>query len=178
MATEVWFILAACVAGVAAACACACMARRTRNRADAWLPEGLKGHSLAYTERKFTSGSDRPVVARVDRAYRGPDGVISLVELKTRSVDRTYPSDIIELSAQRVALTGQNEEQVARVAWVVVQSAAGRRAHRVSLMSTRAVWDLASRRDALLAGTLRPTFPATSRPCASCAFRDRCRALS
>lgn len=177
MATEAWVILAICVAGVAVACACTSVARRNRKWADAWLPEELKGQSLAYTERTFTSGGDRPVVARVDRAYCGPGGVISLVELKTRSACRTYPSDIIELSAQRVALTGQTGEQVACVAWVVVQSAAGRRVHRVRLMSARAVRDLASRRDALLAGSAQPTFPATSRPCASCAFRDRCRAL-
>jgi CRISPR-associated exonuclease Cas4 len=174
MATEVWFILAVCVAGVAAACTCAYLVRRNRKRADAWLPDELKGHLLAYAERKFTSRGERQVVARVDRAYRSPGGVISLVELKTRSADRTYLSDIIELSAQRVALTGENGEEVARVAWVVVQSAAGRRAHRVDLMSTRAVRDLASRREALLAGTALPMFPPTSRPCASCAFRERC----
>lgn len=177
MATEVWFIFAVCVAGVAAACASTCLFRRSRKSADAWLPEELKGHLLAYAERKFTSRGDRQVVARVDRAYRSPGGVISLVELKTRSVDRTYPSDIIELSTQRMALTGENGEEVAPVAWVVVQSAAGRKAHRVGLMSTRAVRDLASRRDALLEGTALPMFPATSRTCASCAFRVRCYAV-
>jgi CRISPR/Cas system-associated exonuclease Cas4 (RecB family) len=115
------------------------------------------------------------VVARVDRAYRGRTGLIVLVELKTRQADRVHLSDIIELSAQRVALGGDTGEPVARVAWVVVESPTGRRAHRVRLMSPRAVRGLASRREALLEGTELPHYPATSRACASCTYRSRCR---
>ncbi|HRI93635.1 MAG TPA: PD-(D/E)XK nuclease family protein [Accumulibacter sp.] len=139
------------------------------------MPEALKNHTLAYSEQKFRSGDDRPVIARVDRAYRGRNGLIVLVEFKTRQADRVHPSDIIELSAQRVALEGETGKPVARIAWVVVESAAGRKAHWVRLMSPHAVRDLASRREALLAGTESPHYPATSRLCASCIYRARCR---
>ena len=139
------------------------------------MPGALKDHTLAYAERTFRSGGDRQVVARVDRAYRGRNGLITLVELKTRRTDRAHLSDVIELSAQRVALAGETGESVAGIGWVVVESGAQRTAHRVTLMSTRAVWDLASRRDALLAGTAPPNYPVTRRVCDSCAHRRRCR---
>lgn len=174
-AAELWLLLASCVACVTAALAAARLVRRHSGKLDQWTPEALKDHTLAYVERSFRSGDDRPVVARVDRAYRGRDGLIDLVELKTRRADRVHLSDIIELSAQRVALEGETGEPVARIAWVVVESAAGRRAHRVRLMSPHAVRDLAQRRDALLAGTESPNYPAASGLCMSCAHRDRCR---
>lgn len=174
-AAELWHLLAGCVACVMAVGAAALIVRRRFVQVDQWMPEALKNHTVAYLEQTFRSGDDRPVIARVDRAYRGPSGLIVLVELKTRQVDRVYPSDIIELSTQRVAAEGETGERVAPVAWVVVESAAGRRAHRVSLMSPHAVRKLASRREALLAGTEPPLYPTTSRVCSSCAYRARCR---
>jgi CRISPR/Cas system-associated exonuclease Cas4 (RecB family) len=116
------------------------------------------------------------VVARVDRAYRDREGLITLVELKTRTADRVHQADIIELSAQRVALSEETGEPVALTGWVVVQTEAGRTAHRVRLMSPRAVQHLAERRDNLLAGTVVPRYPATNRLCKSCAYRQWCHA--
>ncbi len=139
------------------------------------MPGELKDHTLAYSERTFRSGGNRQVVARVDRAYRGRNGLITLVELKTRHANRFHLSDVIELSAQRVALAGETGEPVARIGWVVVESSARRTAHRVTLMSPQAVWELASRRDELLAGTESPSYTATRGVCASCAHRRRCR---
>lgn len=174
MTPDVWLLVAAGAACLSAAWAVACIVRRRPERADSWMPDELKDHTLAYSEKTFRSGGESQLVARVDRAYRGPSGLITLVELKTRTVDRAYPSDIIELSAQRVALAGETGEPVARIGWVIVESEAGRRAHRVNLIAQRAVLDLASRRETILAGTAPPAYPATSRLCASCAYRRRC----
>lgn len=177
-AAELWLLLAGCVVCVTAAWAAARVVRQRSVKVDQWMPEALKDCTLAYAERTFRSGDDRPVVARVDRAYRGRNGLIVLVELKTRQVDRVHLSDIIELSAQRVALEGQTREPVARIAWVVVESAGRRTAHRVTLLPPRALWDLAARRDALLAGAETPNYPATTGVCATCAHRSRCRPSS
>lgn len=174
-AVEFWPFLAACVACVIAAWAATRVVRRRAAKANAWMPRELKDHTLAYAERSFRTGSDRQLVARVDRAYRRRDGLITLVELKTRRAKRTHLSDVIELSAQRVALEAETGELVARIGWVVVESEGRRTAHRVPLMSPRALWDLISRRDALLAGTELPRFPATSGACTTCAYRGRCR---
>ena len=153
-AAELWLLLAGCVACVMAAWAAPRLVRR-RSVNVQWMPEALKDHTLAYSERTFRSGDGRSVVARVDRAYRGRNGLIVLVELKTRRADRVHLSDIIELSAQRVALAGETGETVAGIGWVVVELVPRRTAHRVTLMSPQEVSDLASRRDALLAGTDR-----------------------
>ena len=177
-ALELWILFAGCVAGVMTAWAAARIARRRSAKVDQWMPEALKDHTLAYSEQTFRSGHDRPVIARVDRAYRGRNGLIVLVELKTRQADRVHQSDIIELSAQRVALTGETGELVARVAWVVVESAGRRTAHRVTLLTPGALWDLAERRDALLAGAASPNYPAATGVCKTCTHRSRCRASS
>lgn len=174
-AAEFGLLVAGCMACVVAAFAAARVVRRRAAGANEWMPGELKYHRLAYSERTFRSGGDRQVVARVDRAYRGRSGLITLVELKTRRAHRAYRSDVIELSAQRVALEGETGEPVARTGWVVVESATRRTAHPVTLMSPRAVWNLASRRDALLAGTESPHYPATSGVCAPCTHRGRCR---
>lgn len=173
-ATELWLLLAGCVACVTAVWAAARVVRMRSVMVDPWMPEALKAHTLAYSERTFRSGGDRQLVARVDRAYRARNGLIVLVELKTRKADRAHLSDIIELSAQRVALESETGESVAPVAWVVVESAAGRSAHSVRLLSPHAIWDLASRREALLAGTESPHYPGKRRVCASCIYRARC----
>lgn len=174
-AAELWLLLAGCVACVTAAWAATRTVRRRSMMVDQWMPDVLKDYTLAYSEQTFRSDDVRPVVARVDRAYRGRNGLIVLVELKTRQADRVHLSDIIELSAQRVALEGETGETVAGIGWVVVERASRRTAHRVTLMSPQAVSDLASRRDALLAGTASPKYPAAPGVCASCAHRRRCR---
>lgn len=174
-AAEFWLLLAACVGCVTAAWAAVRVVRKRAAKLNEWMPGELKDHTLAHAERTFKTGSDRQLVARVDRAYRRRDGLITLVELKTRRAHRAHRSDVIELSAQRAALEGQTGELVARIGWVVVESEGRRTAHRMPLMPPRAVWDLVLRRDALLAGTELPTFPATSAVCTTCAYRARCR---
>lgn len=113
-------------------------------------------------------------MARVDRGYRRHDGTITLVELKTRQTDRIYRSDLIELSAQRVALEGATGEQVDAFGIVVVQSGPRYRVHRVRLMSRRAILDLAIRRATLLDGKAFPRPASSRRLCAACAYRSRC----
>lgn len=149
--------------------------RRAGTRAGAWLPETLRRSRPAYVERTFRSETYPFIVARVDRAYRNPQGTITLVELKTRRHERVQPSDIIELSAQRIALSSQTGEAVASSAYVVVDFAGGLRTHRVDLMSGAEVEDLVRRREGLLAGRLVPR--PTRRPglCATCSYRPRCR---
>lgn len=171
MPTEAVLLLLAGLAGVAVVCA---VARRGGGRTDTWLPAELRDQRLVYTERTFKSDGDVQVVARVDRAYRSHAGVITLVELKSRATDRVRPADIVELSAQRVALAGETGEPVAEIAWVVVQSSAERRAHRVHLLPHRAVHGLASRRADLVADVALPKYPAARGLCASCAYRRRC----
>lgn len=79
----------------------------------AWLPSELRDAKLVYAERVFRTGGATPIVAKLDRGYRNAKGVILLVELKTRHSNRHYLSDVIELSAQRLAVQMQTGEPVA-----------------------------------------------------------------
>ena len=122
------------------------------------LPTELRNAHLVYSERLFRSSGSTRITARVDRAYRNAAGALVLVELKTRKRHRIYPSDVIELSAQRVALTAQKGEVVADHAYVLtvrVDDHSGKY-HRVSLMTVTDVLALATRREELLAGNVMP----------------------
>ena len=69
--------------------------------------------ALVYIERVFGAKSPVPIIAKLDHGYRNAEGVIILVELKTRRLNRPYLSDVIELSAQRLAVQAQKGERVA-----------------------------------------------------------------
>lgn len=174
MFADAWLLILACAALVATAfvvwrAACSC-----RSPAADWTPRELRGATLAYVESKFRSAGDTPIVANVDRGYRGHHGRITLVELKTRRTDRTYLSDVIELSAQRLALEGTTGEQVDSFGFVVVQSGLRHRPHRVRLMTRHSTLDLALRRASLLNGEALPRPVSNRKLCASCAYRGRC----
>lgn len=142
----------------------------------AWLPEDLQGAALIYMERIFRMSSPVPIVAKLDRGYRKADGVIILAELKTRSLNRPYPSDVIELSAQRLAVQAQTGQQVANYGYVVIQQAGSKRkmAHRVTLMSIDDVTAVAKRRDKILAKEVVPQYAGSQRICDRCAFKLKC----
>jgi len=150
--------------------------RRRRAEAASWLPEEIRRDTLAYVERTFRSEAHPRIVARVDRAYRSRHGLIKLVELKTRRKDRVHPSDIIELSAQRLALAAETGEPVASVAFVAVEYEGRRNWQTVWLMSEGEVAALVRRREEILVGLLAPRPPSRPELCAACAWKDRCDA--
>lgn len=140
------------------------------------LPQELRGARLIYAERLFRSQSPVVITARVDRAYRNSRGKLVLVELKTREVNRTYWSDVIELSAQRFALGGQTGEAMADYAYILTERPDGRPTgfHRVKLMATADLITLAMRRQELLAGKNEPEHADFQRVCRKCVFGRSC----
>lgn len=175
MWSDAWFVVA--IAGISIGAGWSGMhcIRHRQGRAPSWLPEELRNDTLAYVERTFRTVEHPMLVARVDRAYRSSDGLITLVELKTRGEARVYPSDIIELSAQRMALSADTGEPVSTVAHVVVESEGRRKPLPVRLLRTVEVEGLIQRREHLLAGRLMPHAPPHEGPCAGCRWRARCR---
>ena len=130
-----------------------------------------------YAEQVFRVTRPIPVVAKSDRGYRHRNGLITLVELKTRHVDRVYFSDVIELSVQRFALEAQTKEPVAPHAFVLIQQAGSRRkkSHRVELLTHAEVMALAARREAILAGRVAPQYACSEGLCDRCAFKLECK---
>jgi hypothetical protein len=174
--SDLLIVVAALLAGALLA-TCYWLRRRVDREADAWLPDELRAQRIAYAERLFRSKGPIRISARVDRAYRDGEGCLTLVELKTRDLDKVYPSDVIELSAQRAALTDATGETVHREAYVLVQVKDGRRwqAHRVELLTVPQVAALAERRQALLFGTTQARRTCIEGICDHCAYANPCR---
>lgn len=140
------------------------------------LPGELRRAELIYSERLFRVGEPEAISAKVDRAYRRRDGVLVLLELKTRAHARAYPSDVIELSAQRMALGSESGQPVASHAYVLIQDPDGRflGCRRVRLLPAREVVALARRRRQLLGGAFQPRANGAPHLCGDCAHRQRC----
>jgi len=140
------------------------------------LPQELGGARLIYAERLFRSQSPVVITARVDRVYRNAKGKLVLVELKTREANRTYWSDVIELSAQRFALSGQTGEAMADYAYILTERPDGcpTGSHRVRLMAPADLIALAMRRQKLLAGKHEPERADFRGVCRKCAFVQLC----
>lgn len=140
-------------------------------------PDELAGAELLYMEKQFRIRGPVPLVARVDRAYKATDGMIVLVELKTRWKDRPYLTDLIQLSAQRMAIEGQTGLRVAEHAFVTVQRPtrnATHRSHKVRLLPPSVIVALYRRREGVIAGRISPRYAQSVGACEGCAFRERC----
>jgi CRISPR-associated exonuclease Cas4 len=131
-------------------------------------------------EKLFRISTPVGLVAKLDRAYRLPSGLLVLVEFKTRWRNQPCLSDVIQLSAQRMAVMGQTRQAVAPYAYVMVKTP-NRRAwpitHRVNLMTGDQVVALVRQREDLLAGRVMPRWPVSRKTCLSCAFRAQCNGL-
>jgi hypothetical protein len=140
------------------------------------LPRELRGARLLYAEQLFRSTGKTAITARVDRAYQVASGEIVLLELKTRDRNRVFPSDVIELSAQRAAVELQTGEIVAHHAYVAVQRPGNvtQVLHRVRLMAISEVVELAARREAIVSGRMTPSFADSVQVCRRCAFAKDC----
>ncbi len=140
------------------------------------LPRELRGARLVYAEQLFRSTGKTVITARVDRAYRVASGTVVLLELKTRDRNRVFPSDVVELSAQRAAVELQTGEIVAHHAYVAVQRPGNvaQVLHRVRLMAISEVVELAARREAIVSGRMAPRYADSVQVCRRCAFAEDC----
>lgn len=140
-------------------------------------PAALRDAELVYMERLFRVSTPVGLVAKLDRAYRMPSGLLVLVEFKTRWSNQPFLSDVIQLSAQRMAVMGQTGQSVASYGYVMVKAPTRRAlpiAHFVKLMTGEQVVALVRRREDVLAGRALPCRPLSRKVCPTCAFRTQC----
>ena len=138
-------------------------------------PEGLAEADLVYMEKLFRIHQPIRLAAKVDRVYRLPDGSLVLVELKMRGQDGLYLTDIIQLSAQRLAIEIQTGAVVEPYAFVsVLRPNREVRSHQVRLLDTTAVVALYRRREAILARRASPAYASTESACPNGVLRSRC----
>jgi len=151
-------------------------ARRAGLAEIAWRPAELRDARLVFAERTFRYNGPPAIVARVDRVYQRPDGVYVLTELKRRPRPVSYPSDRIELSVQRLALSAATRAAVSPTGYIVVEDERRqRRALPVTLLSEEAVLALAARRRELISGAAIPARLNRKAACQDCAYRRDCR---
>lgn len=130
---------------------------------------------LVFAERAFSIRKPFKLAVRVDRVYDNGKSLI-LVELKTRRAPRVYRSDVIELSAQRVALLHGSARDVASYAYVLLVHPLLRTQTllRVELIPELKIVLMASRRRHLLAGTVYPLRALNPANCVQCEYRNEC----
>jgi CRISPR-associated exonuclease Cas4 len=150
--------------------------RRVRRAEKAWKPESLKTAVLEYAERTFFTEHPFRLVAKIDRAYRMPSGLLVLTELKRRPGPRAYRSDVVELSAQKVALENSTSQRVANVAYVVVEHpfSKQRTPIPVQLLSESEIVALAQRYRDISARRTIPIKAERHALCASCGYKTQC----
>ena len=149
--------------------------RRRPSGERASRPRELANAELVYMEKLFRIREPIRLVAKVDRVYRLPGGSLVLVELKMRGQDGLYLTDIIQLSAQRLAIEIQTGAVVEPYAFVsVLRPNREVRSHQVRLLDTTAVVALYRRREAILARRASPAYASTESACPNCVLRSRC----
>ncbi len=178
MAIEHWMGIA--LAGALGLLVLAAAWRLRARHSGTRLPIELRRAELVFAEQQFRTAGPVILHAKVDRAYRGRDGVFVLLELKTRARARVYLSDVIELSAQRIALATERRVPVAEHGYVLIQGSDGRQlaCRCVKLLSDAEMLELAWRRFRLLTGEIPPRANGAPHLCRGCAQRDRCTAAS
>jgi len=146
-------------------------------RERAWLPEELKDARLEVAERLFRTARPFGLFAKVDRAYGRADGILVLTELKRRFHIRAYQSDVVELSAQKLAIERGAKRRVAVDGFVVVEHPATRQRTPISvpLLGEEELIALRQRYERLLLGATLPHKANDVRLCRSCAYVDRCK---
>lgn len=152
-------------------------ARRRGRDERASRPKALANAQLVYMEALFRIQEPIPLVAKVDRVYRLASGALVLVELKTRRQSRPYLTDVIQLSAQRLAIERQTGAVVEPYAFVTVLGVGrGRQfhSHRVALLDADALVRLHRRRQAILAMRVTLTYACSQAACLGCSLRSKC----
>lgn len=147
-----------------------------RTAESKWLPEELRAAKLKFAEQTFRIWRPIALIARVDRGYTlGAE--IRLAEFKTRANKRAYRSDVIELSAQRMAIEESTGERVGEVGYVLIQDTTrkNRAVQRVRLMKKTELMAIARRREAILSGKVVPMYAQSRGLCKKCGFRKECR---
>lgn len=141
-----------------------------------WLPARLRGAKLTFSEKKFLVGGPYPLVARLDRAYLTCDGETVLVDFKRRSTRRAFESDIVEISAQRVAMLANGTQRVSLRAYVVIVDprTEGRTPIPIELEHEDQIRARQRRFIAVREGKIAPRPAASARVCRRCGHRSYC----
>ncbi|WP_375210953.1 hypothetical protein [Hyphococcus sp.] len=138
----------------------------------------LKGARLFLNEKTFRINHPVQLSGRPDQVWRRRDKKLIPVETKKRDYPRAYPSDALQLSAQRFLIVHAGKaraDEFAGHGFVrAVAKNGGARFIRVPLFSDEDVIAHYQRTRALMAGKARPSASPSKALCSGCGHRTRC----
>lgn len=139
------------------------------------MPREIAEGQLVISEKTFYFRGGRPFAAKTDQGFLTPEGWLVLVDSKTRY--GVSPSDIVQISAQALAVAQTGRWRVAPWAYVRLAPLGAKPYYqRVNLLAEAQIMQLWERWRALHAGTARPVTRPHVRTCRSCALKARCGA--
>lgn len=140
------------------------------------LPEALKKMHLWQKEKRYECGAPIGLVCRIDEAYMDEHGTITLSETKTRRWPKVYDSDILQLSAQRLAVS-ENGRRVSDTGYVRLITPTGNEYRQVRLLDPDEVIAAKLLYDDLVQGKYAGR-PCNNRAiCQTCLYQSECEAL-
>lgn len=139
------------------------------------MPAEIANGKLVISEKVFYRQGSRPFAAKTDQGFLTPEGWLVLVETKTRR--RMSASDLVQLSAQAVAIAGSKGNRWRVANWGYVRLAPeGAKSYyqRVELMHASRVDQLWDRWRALKDGQVNPVARPKPSRCSKCALKTKC----
>jgi len=138
-----------------------------------WMPEELKGakeHAEIDLQARMPDGT--LLVGRSDRVFETKDGFVVL-DYKTRKAHRTYPEDILEISAY-ATLMRRKGRTVKTHGYIVTDDGAQKKTHRVTLLDDEQVESKVRRFVAIASGKEEGCRTSVRAKCKSCGHQQRC----
>jgi len=140
------------------------------------MPDEIARGKLVISEQVFYRNGARPFAAKTDQGFLTPNGLVVLVESKTRA--RMSASDLVQLSSQAVAIKHDRRGRKFKVApWGYIRLApVGRRPYyqRVDLLPESRIDQLWERWKALRNKKVAPIYRPDPSRCRTCLKRSTC----
>lgn len=138
------------------------------------MPQELATAELWCSEKLFRCQKPVMLAFKPDRVYKSAVGVLIVEETKTHN--RVYPSDILQLSVAATGLRAISTLPVADYGYVRLVTEGGSRTvfKRVQLLRDSEVVGIHARRQRILSGEIAPVKSCQAGLCRGCAYRGAC----
>lgn len=148
--------------------------RKNWQRSKPSMPAELAAAELWCSEKLFRCQKPAMLVFKPDRVYKSANGMLIVEETKTH--DRVYPSDVLQLSVAATGLRSISNLKVADYGYVRLVTDGGRLTEfkKVRLLQDREIVAIHNRRQRILNGEIMPVKTCQAGLCKGCAYQGAC----
>lgn len=136
------------------------------------MPIELATADMWSSEKPFRCQKPAMFVFKPDRVYKSAEGVLIVEETKTH--DRVYASDVLQLSVAATGLRSISGLLVADHGYVRLVTDGGTVFKKVRLLTDAEVVAIHNRRQRILSGEIDPVKTCRTGLCKGCAYREAC----